>query len=153
MILALVAPQCKCQYLYNSLSTSTTVLVPIPLQQSQHQHYNASAYISTQFQHQRYCASANISRQFLALQRFCTSLHAHPAYGAGPVQEPSRPGRGRRVANKGEFSKPAAPFCNPRLHKKPCTSPLPPKRVSSHNLPQHPFATHNCTTKYPENIP
>ena len=119
MILALVAPQCKCQYLYNSLSTSTTVRVLI----------------------------FPDSFSTLAL------LHIYarsPAYGAGPVQEPSRPGRGRRVANKGKFSNLLHPFATQDCTKKIAPPPFPPKRVSSQNLPHHPFATLNCTAKYPE---
>ena len=46
-----------------------------------------------------------------------------PAYGAGPVQEPSRPGRGRRVANKGEFSNLLHPFATQVCTKKPCNPP------------------------------
>ena len=45
------------------------------------------------------------------------------------------------------------PFATKDCTKNIATPPPLKKRVSSQNLPHHPFATHNCTSKYPENIP
>ena len=72
-----------------------------------------------------------------------------PAYGAGPVQEPSRPGRGRRVANKGEFSNLLHPFATQDCTKKPC-NPHPPKKGDFLKSTTLPFCNPQCTKKCPE---
>ena len=56
----------------------------------------------------------------LALAIASAQSHADLAHGAGPVQEPSRPGGGRRVAEQGESNTP--PSCIPKNHLKKNTS-------------------------------
>ena len=46
--------------------------------------------------------STNIDMPMIMLALAFAQSHAHIAHGAGPVQEPSRPSRGRRVAKQGE---------------------------------------------------
>ena len=59
--------------------------------------------------------------------------HAHIAHGAGPVQEPSRPSRGGRIAKQGEYNH-NPPWAHPK--KTPKNSNKKPK-----NAPKTPWFT------------
>ena len=136
MILAL-ALQCKGQYLYNSFSTSTTERV-------------------LTFPHS--LSTSTTVRVLVFPDSFSTLAFAHLCTLTPPTVQAQYRNLlvqaevvelRTRVSSQNLLHPFASQDCTKTLHP-----PLPPpKRESSQNLPHQPFATHNCTTKYPENIP